>query len=85
MDAAIHNDFTVKFKVTGTQETNPYNATMPYSAIIIGGNVSGDYFTGVKVVLSQDWGFQLYNSMACANHDSACYADQFLGGIERNS
>ena len=85
MDAAVHTDFTVKFKVTGTQASNPYNASMPDSAIIIGGNISGNYFTGVEVVLSQNWGFQLYNSMAGANHDPACYADQFMGGIDRNS
>ena len=85
MDAAVHTNFTVKFKVTNTQAINPYNASMPGSAIIIGGNISGDYFTGVEVVLSKDWGFQLHNSMAGAHHDPACYGDQFMGGIERNS
>lgn len=82
MDAAVHTDFTVKFKVTGTQATNPYSQTMPHSAIIIGGNVSGNYFTGYELVLSQTWGFQIYDSMAGANHDPACYPDQFRGGYE---
>ena len=85
MDAAVHTDFTVVFKVTGTQPENPYNFSMPGSALIIGGNINGSYFTGYEIVLSQNWGFQLYDSMTGANNDPACYPDQFRGGYETNS
>ena len=88
MDAATHSDFTVVFKVTGTQATNPYNASWPDSAIIIGGSVdstTGNYFKGIYICLSQDWGFQIYNAMAGANQDLGCYSDQFLGGFAVNA
>ena len=85
MDAAVHTNFTVVIKVTGTQAINPYNAAWPDSAIIFGANTSGNYFTGIEVVLSQDWGFQLYDSMTGAVGDPGCYADQFKGGFATNS
>ena len=85
MDAAVHTNFTVVFKVTGTQAINPYNAAWPDSALIIGGNVSGNYFTGYEVVLSQSWGFQLYDSMTGTNRDPGCFPDQFKGGFDTNS
>ena len=88
MDAATHGDFTVVFKVTGTQAVNPYNAAWPGSAIIIGGSVdstTGNYFKGIYICLSQSWGFQIYNAMAGANQDLGCYSDQFLGGFDCNA
>ena len=85
MDAAVHTNFTAVIKATGTQETNPYGATWPYSAFIFGANISGNYFTGIEVVLAQDWGFQLYDSMAGANNDPGCFTDQFRGGFATNS
>lgn len=85
MDAAVHTDFTAVIKVTGTQATNPYSASWPDSAFIFGANTSGSYFTGIEVVLSQDWGFQLYDSMSGANSDPGCFADQFKGGFDTNS
>ena len=63
MDAAIHTNFTVVFKVTGTQETNPYAQTnIPESGLLFGGNVNGDYYTGYQIVLSQSYGFQLHEA-----------------------
>ena len=85
MDADVHTNFTVVFKVTGTQAINPYGQAWPDSALIIGGNVSGSYFTGYEIVLSQDWGFQMYDSMTGAVGDPGCYADQFKGGFATNS
>ena len=85
MDAAVHTNFTVVIKVTGTQAINPYNAAWPDSAFIFGANTNGNYFTGIEVVLSQDWGFQLYDSMTGSVGDPGCYADQFKGGFATNS
>ena len=88
MDAEIHTNYTMVFKVTGTQAVNPYNAAWPGSAIIIGGSVdstTGNYFKGIYICLSQSWGFQIYNAMAGANQDLGCYGDQFLGGFDCGS
>ena len=88
MDAAVHTNYTVVFKVTGTQASNPYNASWPDSAIIIGGkvdNTTGNYFKGYYICLSQSWGFQIYDAMAGANQDLGCYGDQFRGGFDCNA
>ena len=85
LDADIHTNFTVVFKVTGTQAINPFNAAWPDSALIIGGNINGIYFTGYEVVLSQAWGFQLYDSMTGEHGDPVCFQDQFKGGFDTNS
>ncbi len=89
MDAAVHTNYTIVFRVTGVHagnnQGNPYNAAWPGSAIIIGGSVdttTGNYFKGYYISVSASWGFQIYDAMAGTNKDLGCYADQFRGGFD---
>ena len=84
MDAAVHTNYTFVFKATNVHASNPYNASWPGAAIIIGGTVdstTGNYFKGIYLSLSVTYGLQLYDAMAGANQDLGCYGDQFRGGV----
>ncbi len=84
MDAATHTNYTFVFKATHVHASNPYNASWPGAAIIIGGSVdstTGNYFKGIYLSLSVTYGLQLYDAMAGANNDLGCYGDQFRGGV----
>ena len=85
MDAAIHTNYTVVFKVTNVHESNPYGATSPRAAIILSGIVdstTGNYFSGIYLSLSVTYGLQLYDALAGEHPDSiACFTDKFRGGV----
>ena len=89
MDAAVHTDYTFVFRINNVHVGNPFGATMPGDAIIIGGEVdgtTGGYFKGYYISLSTGWGFQIYNALG-GEHSTeiACYTDKFLGGYDCNA
>ena len=85
MDAAVHTNFTVVFKASGTAASTPWNNNaIPSSAILIGANVNGDYYTGYQIVLCQgSWGIQFYETNASQN--PIVTPNQFRGGYEFSS
>lgn len=84
MDAATHANFTLVFKVTGVRQGNPYPGNLMTKGLILGGSPSGDYFNGVFVSLSNDWGLQFYTFDG--NPQTSITSDEykFLGGIAMN-
>ena len=83
MDAANHTNFTLVFKVTGVHNGNPYGGS-PSKGLILGGSPSGDYFNGIFVSLSNDWGLQFYRFDENPQGGFGCNVNKFLGGIAMN-
>ena len=88
MDKQEHKDFTLVVKVDGVYNGNPFNASVPYTGLLLGAHTKGNYFTGILISFSNSWGFQIYRYTGEDSHgeeDIGCYADRFLGGFDTNT
>ena len=84
MDAELHGDFTMTFKVSGVHSGNPYGNSCT-KGILLGTNVAGDYFNGIYLALADDWGFQFHELNADGSSGINTPASTFRGGFAVNA
>ena len=84
MDAATHEDFMMVFKVNGVHNGNPYGNACR-KGILLGTNVAGNYFNGIFLALSDDWGFQFHQLNSDGSSAFNTPAASFRGGFAVNT